>query len=197
MEQRIVNKERSILFVKQNERNMFWRMYLLENHPLYAGDDTVMGGLIDNPDSISWDSWISSGVIVEGSKLLNGSRIDGNFEIRGSTLSNLVIRDAKPETDNSSTSNVIHNSTLNFHALVEIYLAQFILIGNTLIDGYVDISKVEGLVLKNSCLTGSMDLGNCYELLELEDCFFNGNLIFDCENYKWENVKIEGNQTVN
>lgn len=195
MEQRIVNKERSILFIKGNPKNQFWRMYLLENHPLYTGDDTVRGGLIDDPDSISWDSWLDSDVIVDRSKILNGSRIEGYFEIRGSTLSNLVIRDAKPETY-PSTSNVIHNSTLNFHALVEIYLAQFILIGNTLIDGYVDISKVEGLVLKNSCLTGSMDLGNCYELLELEDCFFNGNLIFDCENYKWENVKIEGNQII-
>lgn len=195
MEQRIVNKERSILFIKENPKNQFWRMYLLENHPLYTGDDTVRGGLIDDPDSISWDSWLDSDVIVDRSKILNGSRIEGYFEIRGSTLSNLVIRDANPETDHR-TSNIIHNSTLNFHALVEIYLAQFILIGNTLIDGYVDISKVEGLVLKNSCLTGSMDLGNCYELLELEDCFFNGNLIFDCENYKWENVKIEGNQII-
>jgi hypothetical protein len=195
MEQRIVNKERSILFIKENPKNQFWRMYLLENHPLYTGDDTVRGGLIDDPDSISWDSWLDSDVIVDRSKILNGSRIEGYFEIRGSTLSNLVIRDAKPETY-PSTSNVIHNSTLNFHALVEIYLAQFILIGNTLIDGYVDISKVEGLVLKNSCLTGSIDLGNCYELLELEDCFFNGNLIFDCENYKWDNVKIEGNQII-
>lgn len=195
MEQRIVNKERSILFIKENPKNQFWRMYLLENHPLYTGDDTVRGGLIDDPDSISWDSWLDSDVIVDRSKILNGSRIEGYFEIRGSTLSNLVIRDAKPETY-PSTSNVIHNSTLNFHALVEIYLSQFILIGNTLIDGYVDISKVEGLVLKNSCLTGSIDLGNCYELLELEDCFFNGNLIFDCENYKWDNVKIEGNQII-
>ena len=195
MEQRIVNKERSILFIKENPKSRFWRMYLLENHPLYTGDDTVRGGLIDDPDSISWDSWLDSDAIVDRSKILNGSRIEGYFEIRGSTLSNLVIRDAKPETY-PSTSNVIHNSTLNFHALVEIYLSQFILIGNTLIDGYVDISKVEGLVLKNSCLTGSIDLGNCYELLELEDCFFNGNLIFDCENYKWDNVKIEGNQII-
>lgn len=195
MEQRIVNKERSILFVKLDERNMFWRMYLLENHPLYTGDDTVRGGLIDDPDSISWDSWLGSDVIADKSKILNGSRIEGYFEIRSSTISNLSITDINPNTT-PRISNLIKNSTLNFHALVEIYLAQFILIGNTLIDGYVDISKVEGLVLKNSCLTGSMDLGNCYELLELEDCFFNGNLIFDCENYKWENVKIEGNQII-
>lgn len=195
MEQRMVNKERSILFIKENPKNQFWRMYLLENHPLYTGDDTVRGGLIDDPDSISWDSWLDSDVIVDRSKILNGSRIEGYFEIRGSTLSNLVIRDAKPETY-PSTSNVIHNSTLNFHALVEIYLAQFILIGNTLIDGYVDISKVAGLDLKNSCLTGNIDLRNCREFLELEDCFFNGNLIFECGNYKWENAKIEGNKII-
>ena len=195
MEHRVINKERSILFVKGNPKNQFWRTYLLENHPLYTGDDTVRGGLIDDPDSISWDSWLGSDVIVDKSKILNGSRIEGYFEIRDSNISNLVIRDANPETDHR-TSNIIHNSTLNFHALVEIYLTQFILIGNTLIDGYVDISKVEGLVLKNSCLTGNIDLRNCRELLELEDCFFNGNLIFECSNYKWENVKIEGNQII-
>lgn len=190
-----MNKERSILFIKGNPKNQFWRMYLLENHPLYTGDDTVRGGLIDDPDSISWDSWLGSDVIADKSKILNSSRIEGYFEIRSSTISNLVIRDANPETDHR-TSNIIHNSTLNFHALVEIYLTQFILIGNTLIDGYVDVSKVEGLVLKNNCLTGSINLRNCRELLELEDCFFNGNLIFDCDNYRWENIKIEGNQII-
>lgn len=195
MEHRVINKERSILFVKGSPKNQFWRTYLLENHPLYTGDDTVRGGLIDDPDSISWDSWLGSDVIADKSKILNSSRIEGYFEIRSSTISNLVIRDANPETDHR-TSNIIHNSTLNFHALVEIYLTQFILIGNTLIDGYVDISKVEGLVLKNSCLTGNIDLRNCHKLLELEDCFFNGNLIFNCGNYKWENVKIEGNQII-
>ena len=79
MEHRVMNKERSILFVKGNPKNQFWRMYLLENHPLYAGDDTVRGGLIDDPDSISWDSWLGSDVIADKSKILNGSRIEGYF----------------------------------------------------------------------------------------------------------------------
>lgn len=195
MEHRVINKERSILFVKGNPKNQFWRTYLLENHPLYTGDDTVRGGLIDDPDSISWDSWLGSDVIADKSKILNSSRIEGYFEIRSSTISNLSITDVNPNTT-PRISNLIKNSTLNFHALVEIYLTQFILIGNTLIDGYVDISKVAGLDLKNSCLTGNIDLRNCHELLELEDCFFNGNLIFDCENYRWENVKIEGSQII-
>jgi len=106
-----MNKERSILFVKGNPKNQFWRTYLLENHPLYTGDDTVRGGLIDDPDSISWDSWLGSDVIVDKSKILNGSRIEGYFEIRNSNISNLVIRDANPETDHR-TSNIIHNSIL-------------------------------------------------------------------------------------
>lgn len=196
MEHRVMNKERSILFIKENPKNQFWRIHLLENHPLYTGDDTVMGGLIDDPDSISWDSWIGSDVIVDKSKILNGSRIEGYFEIRSSTISNLSITDINPDTT-PRISNLIKNSTLNFHAPTRIYLAELLLISNTLIDGYVDLHNAAGFVLKNSCLTGNIDLSNCYELLELEDCFFNGNLIFDCESYKWENVKIEGNQIIN
>lgn len=190
-----MNKERSILFVKGNPKNQFWRTYLLENHPLYTGDDTVRGGLIDDPDSISWDSWLGSDVIADKSKILNSSRIEGYFEIRNSNISNLVIRDANPETDHR-TSNIIHNSTLNFHAPVGIYITKESIIVGTCIDGYVDISKVAGLDLKNNCLTGNIDLRNCRELLELEDCFFNGNLIFECSNYKWENAKIEGNKII-
>jgi hypothetical protein len=195
MEHRIMNKERSILFVKGNPKNQFWRTYLLENHPLYTGDDTVRGGLIDDPDSISWDSWLGSDVIVDKSKILNGSRIEGYFEIRSSTISNLSITDVNPDTT-PRISNLIKNSTLNFHAPVGIYIVKESIIVGTCIDGYVDISKVAGLDLKNSCLTGSIDLRNCHEFLELEDCFFNGNLIFDCGNYKWENAKIEGNKII-
>lgn len=193
MGQEIVNKEGSIKFVK--ESNQFWRIYLLENHPLYAGDDTVRGGLIDDPDSISWDSWLSSDVIADNSKILNGSIIEGYFEIRSSTISNLSITDVNPNTT-PGISNLIKNSTLNFHAPVGVYLAKESIIVGTCIDGYVDISKVAGLDLKNSCLTGNIDLSDCYELLELEDCLFNGNLIFDCGNYKWENIKIEGNRII-
>ena len=195
MEHRVINKERSILFVKGNPKNQFWRTYLLENHPLYTGDDTVRGGLIDDPDSISWDSWLGSDVIADKSKILNGSRIEGYFEIRNSTISNLSITDVNPDTT-PRISNLIKNSTLNFHAPVGIYLAKESIIVGTCIDGYVDISKVAGLDLKNNCLTGNIDLRNCRELLELEDCFFNGNLIFECSNYKWENAKIEGNKII-
>lgn len=195
MEHRVINKERSILFVKGNPKNQFWRTYLLENHPLYTGDDTVRGGLIDDPDSISWDSWLGSDVIADKSKILNSSRIEGYFEIRSSTISNLNITEVNPNTT-PRISNLIKNSTLNFHAPVGIYITKESIIVGTCIDGYVDISKVAGLDLKNNCLTGNIDLRNCRELLELEDCFFNGNLIFECSNYKWENAKIEGNKII-
>ena len=195
MGQEIINKEGSLKFVKESKKDWYWRLYLLENHPLYNLKET-RGGLIENPDDISWDSWIGSDVIVVGSKLLNGSRIDGYFEIRDSTISNLCITDTQPNARNKTLS-LIRNSTLNFHAPIGIYLAKDVYTVGTYIDGYVNLRKVEGLMLKNSCLTGNIDLSNYYELLELEDCFFNGNLIFDCESYKWENVKIEGNQIIN
>ena len=188
-----VNKEGSIRFVK--ESNQFWRIYLLENHPLYTGDDTVRGGLIDDLDSISWDSWLSSDVIADKSKILNGSIIESYFEIRSSTISNLSITEVNPNTT-PRISNLIKNSTLNFHAPVGIYLTKSIIIEGTCIDGFVNLRKVEGLMLKNSCLTGSIDLSNCYKLLELEDCFFNGNLIFTGDDYSWENIKIEGNRII-
>lgn len=194
-----VNKEGSIRFVK--ESNQFWRVYLLENHPLYVGEDNARGGLINDPDSISWDSWIDSYVVVDKSKILNGSVIKGGFEIRSSTLSNISLKESMPDTLHK-TSNLIKNSTLNFHAPIEIYAVSDVLIVGTFIDGFVDISNADdGLVLKNSCLTGNIDLSDCYSNLELVDCLFNGNLIFtDVDSWnpdhKWESVKIEGNKLV-
>lgn len=195
MGQEIINKEGSLKFVKESKKDWYWRLYLLENHPLYNSSNETRGGLIENPDDISWDSWIESDVIVVNSKLLNGSSIDGYFEIRDSTIANLQITDTQPNARNK-TLNLIRNSTLNFHAPIEIYLAKDVYIVGTCIDGYVNLRKVEGLMLKNSCLTGSIDLSNCYELLELEDCFFNGNLIFTGDDYSWVNVKLEGNQII-
>ena len=201
MGQEIINKERSLKFVKSNDNNQFWRIYLLENHPFYVEGFEVRGGLIDNPDDISWDSWIDSGVSVDNSKILNGSMVEGRFEIRGSTLSNLTIKDAMPDSIHR-VSNLIKNSTLNFHAPIEIYTVSSVFIAETFIDGFVDISNVDDkLILKNSCLTGNIDLSDCYDSLELEDCLFNGNLIFkniDSWNtdHRWESVKIEGNELV-
>ena len=201
MEREIVkiNKEGSIRFVK--ESNQFWRIYLLENHPFYVEGFEVRGGLIDNPDDISWDSWINSGVSVDNSKILNGSMVEGRFEIKGSTLSNLTIKDAMPDSIHR-VSNLIKNSTLNFHAPIEIYNVSSVFIAETFIDGFIDISNVDDkLILKNSCLTGNIDLSDCYDSLELEDCLFNGNLIFkniDSWNtdHRWESVKIEGSELV-
>jgi hypothetical protein len=201
MEQYIINKERSVRFVKSNDKNQFWRVYLLENHPLYAGEDDVMGGLIDNPDNISWDSWIFPDVIVAESKITNGTRIAGKFSIRDSTLSNIVFKNAQSENTNQ-VENIIYNSTLNFYAPMEIYVRGFVLIGSSFVDGFIDISNVDDkLILKNSCLTGNIDLSDCYDSLELVDCLFNGNLIFkDVDSWnpdqRWEGVKIEGNELV-
>lgn len=201
MEHIVINKERSLKFVKSNDKNQFWRIYLLENHPLYTGGADVMGGLIDNPDNISWDSWIDSDVIVDKSKIINGSRVAGKFSIRGSVLSNVVFRITQLE-DNNQVERIIYNSTLNFHAPTEIYTISSVFIEGTFIDGFIDISNVaDGLVLKNSCLTGNIDLSDCYGSLKLEDCLFNGNLIFkDIESWNidqsWEGVKIEGNMVV-
>lgn len=199
MGQEIINKERSLKFVR--ESNRFWRIYLLENHPFYVEGLEVRGGFIDNPDSISWDSWIDSGVSVDNSKILNGSMVEGRFEIRGSTLFNLTIKDDMPDSIHR-VSNLIKNSTLNFHAPIEIYTISSVFIEGTFIDGFIDISNVDDkLILKNSCLTGNIDLSDCYGSLKLEDCLFNGNLIFkDIESWNidqsWEGVKIEGNMVV-
>lgn len=199
MGQEIVNKERSLKFVKEDYQ--FWRVYLLENHPFYVEGSEVRGGHIDNPDSISWDSWIGSGVLVDNSKILNGSMVEGRFEIRSSTLSNLTIKDAMPDSIHR-VSNLIKNSTLNFHAPIEIYTISSVFIEGTFIDGFIEISNVDDkLILKNSCLIGNIDLSDCYDSLELVDCLFNGNLIFkniDSWNtdHKWESVKIEGSKLV-
>lgn len=199
MGQEIINKERSLKFIKEGDR--FWRVYLLENHPFYVEGFEVRGGHIDNPDSISWDSWIDSGVSVDNSKILNGSMVEGRFEVRGSTLSNLTIKDAMPDSIHR-VSNLIKNSTLNFHAPIEIYTVYSVFIVETFIDGFIDISNVDDkLILKNSGLTGNIDLSDCYGSLKLEDCLFNGNLIFkDIESWNidqsWEGVKIEGNMVV-
>lgn len=197
MGQEVINKERSLKFVKEGDR--FWRVYLLENHPFYVEGFEVRGGHIDNPDSISWDSWIDSGVSVDNSKILNGSMVEGRFEVSGSTLFNLTIKDTMPDSIHR-VSNLIKNSTLNFHAPIEIYTVSSVFIVETFIDGFIDISNVDDkLILKNSCLTGNIDLSDCYDSLELEDCLFNGNLIFkniDSWNtdHRWESVKIEGNK---
>lgn len=199
MGQEIINKERSLKFVR--ESNQFWRVYLLENHPFYVEGSEVRGGHIDNPDSISWDSWIDSGVSVDNSKILNRSIVEGRFEVRGSTLSNLTIKDAMPDSIHR-VSNLIKNSTLNFYAPIEIYTISSLFIEGTFIDGFVDISNVDDkLILKNSCLTGNIDLSDCYGSLKLEDCLFNGNLIFkDIDSWnadhRWESVKIEGSKLV-
>ena len=140
---KILNKEGTLEFEKDGR---YYNLTMTNQHPLWNSElaNKKRGGTVEDPESISWDSWIGLDVTVnKGSRIEGGSCLmsywDGSILIDGSFLSGVYMEFRKPLIEDYDRSNTIKNSELRG----PIRLTEIIQLN-------IENSKLDGMFVSNS-----------------------------------------------